>query len=41
MQSYRIVRAADMYDRVVNLPCSVSLTEEEITRVVDVIRKET
>jgi aminotransferase in exopolysaccharide biosynthesis len=40
MQSYRIVRAADMYDRVVNLPCSVSLTEEEIARVVDVIRKE-
>lgn len=40
MQTHRIVRAADMYDRVVNLPCSVSLTEEEIARVVDVIRKE-
>ncbi len=37
MQSPQIARAGDMYDRVVNLPCSVSLTEEQIVRVADVV----
>lgn len=41
MQSYRIARAGDMYDRVVNLPCSVSLTEEQIVRVGNVVEEAT
>ena len=39
MQSYQIKKALDFYDRIVSLPCSVSLTPEEIAQVVAVIRK--
>lgn len=38
MQSYRIKRAINLYDRVVNLPCSVSLSEEQVATVVQVIQ---
>lgn len=40
MQSFRIERALDFYERLVNLPCSVSLTEKEIAQVVAVIQRE-
>lgn len=38
LQSYEISRATDYYDRVVNLPCSVTLTDEQVQRVVEVIQ---
>jgi perosamine synthetase len=38
MESYEITRAMEMYDRVINLPCSVTLKAEEIDRVVAVIQ---
>lgn len=38
MQSYRIERAADFHSRVVNLPCSIDLDEDQIACVVDVVR---
>ena len=41
MRSYRIERAGFLYDRLLNLPCSVSLTAEQITLVTEVIRGET
>lgn len=37
MQSYRIERAVWFYERLVNLPCSVTLTQDDIARVVEVI----
>ncbi len=39
MESYRIQNAVSFYDRVVNLPCSVTLTEEQIGCVVGVIQQ--
>lgn len=39
MQSYEVSKAFDLYDRLINLPCSVNLTEEQITRVVTVIQQ--
>jgi perosamine synthetase len=39
METYRIERALWFYDRLVNLPCSVSLTAEEIAEVAKVIEK--
>jgi perosamine synthetase len=38
MQSYRISRALDYYDRLVNLPCSVGLTEDQVAQVATVVR---
>ena len=37
MQAYRIERALWFYERLVNLPCSVTLTQDEIAEVVAVI----
>ena len=37
MQAYRVERALWFYERLVNLPCSVTLTPEEVTRVAEVI----
>ena len=37
MQAYKIERAVWFYERLVNLPCSVTLTPDEIARVVEVI----
>lgn len=37
MQAYRIERALWFYERLVNLPCSVTLTQDEIARAVAVI----
>ena len=37
MQAYRIERALWFYERLVNLPCSVTLARDEIARVVEVI----
>ena len=37
MQAYRVDRAQWFYDRVVNLPCSVTLTPDEISQVAKVI----
>ena len=39
MQSYQIKEALSFYDRVVSLPCSLSLTKEQIACVVDVVRR--
>ena len=39
MQSYQISRALDYYDRLVNIPCSVGLTEDQIAQVAAVIRE--
>jgi len=38
MQAFEIKNALRFYDRLVNLPCSVTLTPEQIARVVAVIR---
>ncbi len=37
-QSYHIEKAADFYGKCLSLPCSVSLTPEEISRVCEAIR---
>jgi dTDP-4-amino-4,6-dideoxygalactose transaminase len=37
MQSFRIERALDFYERLVNLPCSVGLTEDQITKVAETV----
>jgi hypothetical protein len=37
MQAHRITRAPHFYDTVLNLPCSVSLTPEQITDVVSLV----
>ena len=37
MEAYRIERALWFYERLVNLPCSVTLTKDEITEVVTAI----
>ncbi len=39
MQSYRIENALYFYDRLVNLPCSVSLTPGQVEQVVTAIRQ--
>jgi perosamine synthetase len=39
MQSYRIERALWFYERLVNLPCSVTLSRDEIARVVEIIER--
>ena len=39
MQAFSVERAPWFYDRLVNLPCSVSLTEDDIAVVVDVVRR--
>ncbi len=39
MQAYQISRALDIYDRLVNLPCSVTLTPEQIALVAGIIRQ--
>jgi len=39
MQAYRIERALWFYERLVNLPCSMTLAHEEIAEVVEVIKK--
>ena len=33
-QSYKIEKAQKMYDTIINIPCSVNLTEKEIRKVV-------
>ncbi len=38
MQAFEVERALWAYDRIVNLPCSVTLTGEAILRVVDVVK---
>lgn len=38
-QAYRIEKAPRFFDSTLNLPCSVGLTDEELERVVDVLRK--
>ena len=38
-QAYRIDTAPDLYDRLVNIPCSVSLTETEIREVVAAMKE--
>jgi len=37
-QSYRIEKAQKMYDSIVNIPCSVNLTEKEIEEVVKAMK---
>ena len=37
MQAHRITRAPQFYDTVLNLPCSISLTTEQITDVVALV----
>ena len=37
MQAYSVERAPWLYDRLVNLPCSVTLTQDQITQVAAVI----
>jgi perosamine synthetase len=39
VQSYQITRAVDFYDRLVNLPCSVTLTSDEVALVAGIIRE--
>ena len=36
-QSYKIEKAQKMYDTIINIPCSVNLTEKEIRKVVKVM----
>ncbi|MBW1855888.1 MAG: DegT/DnrJ/EryC1/StrS family aminotransferase, partial [Deltaproteobacteria bacterium] len=36
-QSYKIEKALKMYDTIINIPCSVNLTEKEIKEVVKVM----
>jgi perosamine synthetase len=38
MQAFQVKRALEFYDRVINLPCSVNLTEEQIDQVVTVLQ---
>ncbi len=38
-QSYRIEKAKELWDRTLNVPCSVSLTEEDIEEVCDVVKQ--
>ncbi|MDX1779270.1 MAG: aminotransferase DegT, partial [Thermodesulfobacteriota bacterium] len=38
-KAYRVDTALDLYDRLVNIPCSVSLTETEIREVVAVMKE--
>ncbi|MCI9486920.1 MAG: LegC family aminotransferase [Lachnospiraceae bacterium] len=38
--SYRIEKAVFYHDRILNLPCSAGLTEEELDRVVSVLKEE-
>ena len=38
-QAYRIDTAPDLYDRLVNIPCSVSLKEPEIREVVEAMKE--
>ena len=38
-QAYRIETAQDLYERLINIPCSVSLTETEIREVVEVMKE--
>lgn len=38
MQAFGVERAQWFYERLVNLPCSITLTPDEIARVVDVIK---
>ena len=38
MQSYRITNAPTLYDRLLNLPCSLSLTPEQIAQVVSLVQ---
>jgi perosamine synthetase len=40
-QAYRIEAALDYYDRLVNLPCSVGLTEDQLATVVSVVKSVT
>ncbi|MBP7653494.1 DegT/DnrJ/EryC1/StrS family aminotransferase, partial [Candidatus Dependentiae bacterium] len=37
--SYKIEKAVWYYDRILNLPCSSNLTEEEVEKVCVIIRK--
>ena len=37
-QTYRIKRANDYYDRILNIPCSVSLIKENIEKVIKVLK---
>jgi dTDP-4-amino-4,6-dideoxygalactose transaminase len=37
MQAHRIERAPQFYDTVLNLPCSVSLTPDQIAEVVALV----
>lgn len=37
-QAYNIEKAIYYYDRIVNIPCSTNLTENDINRVIEVIR---
>ena len=37
-QSYKIEKALKMYDTIINVPCSVGLTEKEINKVVNLMK---
>ena len=39
MQSYEIKNALHFYDRLVNLPCSVGLTGDQVAEVVSIIER--
>jgi len=39
-QAFEIQKASYFVERIVNIPCSVGLTDEEIERVVDVLRNQ-
>lgn len=39
MQAYQIKNALSFYERLVNLPCSVNLSSEQLARVVEVIKE--
>jgi perosamine synthetase len=39
MQSYQITGALDFYDRLVNLPCSITLTSDQVALVAGIIRE--
>ena len=39
MQAFQIENALGFYERLVNLPCSVTLTEGQIDQVVQVIKR--
>ena len=37
-QAYRIEKACDMLDKTLNIPCSVGLKEEEVRKVISILK---